>query len=124
MVELLIMSWYNECSNKGSASAHLPERAGEMDKYQLLRECVENFALLTQLGLSIAAPPVLCLYAASWLRRQCGLGLWIMVAALLLGLGGAVVNFWSTWKMIERREQRRGKEGQKRCSEKDGGEAL
>ena len=78
-----------------------------MDKHQILRECVENFALLTQLGLSVAVPPVFCLYAAGWLRNRLDLGLWIMVIGLLLGLGGAAVNVWKTWKMIEQREEKR-----------------
>lgn len=77
-----------------------------MDRRQILRECAENLALLTQLGLSVAVPPILCLYAANWLRSRLDLGLWIMVIGLLLGLGGAAVN---VWKMIERRSERRGR---------------
>lgn len=77
-----------------------------MDKHQILKECAENLALLTQLGLSVVVPPLLCLYAADWLRNRLNLGLWIMVIALLLGLGGAAVNVWRTWKMIERRGEK------------------
>ena len=62
-----------------------------MDKHQILKECAENLALLTQLGLSVAVPPLLCLYAADWLRNRLNLGLWIMVIALLLGLGALYV---------------------------------
>ncbi len=80
-----------------------------MDKHQILRECAENFALLTQLGLSIAVPPLLCLFAANWLRNRFALGLWIMVIALLLGIGGAAVNVWKFWKMIERRNERKNR---------------
>lgn len=80
-----------------------------MDRHQILRECAENLALLTQLGLSVAVPPILCLYAANWLRSRLDLGLWIMVIGLLLGLGGAAVNVWKLWKMIERRSERRGR---------------
>ena len=77
-----------------------------MDKHQILKECMENLALLTQLGLSIVIPPLLCLFAADWLRNRLDLGLWIMVAALVLGLGGAAVNFWRFWKTIEKRGNR------------------
>ena len=62
-----------------------------MDKHQILKECMENLALLTQLGLSIVIPPLLCLFAAD---------------ALVLGLGGAAVNFWRFWKTIEKRGNR------------------
>ncbi len=74
-----------------------------MDKHQILKECVENVMLLTQLGLSVAVPPLLCLYAANWLRGVLGLGLWIMVIALLLGLGSAGVNVWRFWKLLQKR---------------------
>ena len=33
---------------------------------------MENLALLTQLGVSIAVPPILCLLAANWLRGKWG----------------------------------------------------
>lgn len=77
-----------------------------MDKHQILKECIENLTLLTQLGLSIAIPPLVCLYAAGWLRNRLDLGLWIMVIALIFGLGGSVGSFWKFWKMIEKRGKR------------------
>lgn len=80
-----------------------------MDKHQILKECAENLALLTQLGLSLATPPLLCLYAADWLRNRFDLGLWVMVVALMLGLGGAAVNVWKFWKMMEKRTEKRNK---------------
>lgn len=80
-----------------------------MDKHQILRECAENLALLTQFGLAVAVPPLLCLYAADWLRGRFDLGLWVMVIALLLGLGGAAANVWKFWKMIEKRAENKDK---------------
>ena len=77
-----------------------------MDKHQFLREFAENLALLTQLGLSVAMPPILCLLVAGWLRNQFALGLWIMVVALILGIGGGVTSFWKLWKMIEKRQEK------------------
>ena len=77
-----------------------------MDKHQILKECMENLALLTQLGVSIAVPPILCLLAANWLRGRLGLGLWIMIVALVLGLGGSASNVWKFWKQLEKREER------------------
>ena len=74
-----------------------------MDKHQILRECAQNLVLLTQLGLSIATPPLITLYAANWLRNRLDLGLWIMVIALLLGMGGSISNVWKFWKWISKR---------------------
>ena len=85
----------------------MPERMKDrMDKHQILKECMENLTLLTRLGASIAVPPVLCLLAANWLRGKLGLGLWIMIVALVLGLGGSASNVWKFWKQLEKREER------------------
>lgn len=81
-----------------------------MDKRQILRECVDNVMLLTQLGTSIAVPPLLCLYAAGWLRDRFDLGLWIMVLALVLGVASGITSAWNLWKQTEqRRKKRNGK---------------
>lgn len=74
-----------------------------MDKRQILRECVENLALLTQLGLSVAIPMVLCLYGAGWVRGRFDLGLWVMFVGLLLGLVMAGMSLWQFWLLIRKR---------------------
>lgn len=78
-----------------------------MDNRQILRECAENLALLTQLGISIAAPPLLCLYVASWLRNRYSLGGWILAVGLIIGLGGGVMSAWKFWLMIQKRYQKK-----------------
>ncbi len=94
-----------------------------MDKRQILRECAENLALLTQLGLSLAAPPLVCLYAASWLRERFSLGIWVMAVALLLGIGGGVTNAWKFWTGIKKRWERKNtKNSGSNGAEKTGGE--
>ena len=50
---------------------------------------LQNLSWLTQLGLSLAAPPVLCLLGAGWLARRFSLGPWVYFAAIVLGLGAA-----------------------------------
>ena len=79
-----------------------------MDKHQILRECAENLALLTQLGLSVVVPPLLCLYRG--VKNSKGIFRVVMAIALLLGMGGAAVNVWRTWKMIERRGEKQHRE--------------
>ncbi len=48
--------------------------------------------LLTQLGISVMVPPVLCLLGANWLVRRFGVGLWIYIPALILGIGSAYTS--------------------------------
>lgn len=90
-----------------------------MDKRQILRECAENLALLTQLGISVAAPPMLCLYAAGWLRDRFSLGGWVMAAGLILGIGGGVMSAWRFWLIIRKRFE--GKDGRGSGSGKSDG---
>lgn len=49
-------------------------------------------SLLTQLGLSIAAPILLSVWAAGWLAEKLDLGNWVMLLGILLGTGGAAAS--------------------------------
>ena len=44
---------------------------------------------LTQLGISMVAPLFLCIWGAWQLQTRLGLGPWVMLAGILLGMGGA-----------------------------------
>lgn len=65
-----------------------PEKQAQW--FQIVRMAMS----VTQLGLSVAAPLVLCVLAAFWLRRQFALGGWVMVVGLVLGLGGMGLTFY------------------------------
>ncbi|MGM9521510.1 MAG: AtpZ/AtpI family protein [Oscillospiraceae bacterium] len=67
-------------------------------KYKFLR----NIVWITQLGLSVAVPLVLCILAAVWLRNRFGLGGWIMAVGVLLGVCGAISGLWSSMRNIQR----------------------
>lgn len=47
---------------------------------------------LTQFGLSVAGPLVLCVLGAVWLQRQFSLGGWVVLLGMALGIGGAVAG--------------------------------
>ena len=64
---------------------------------------LQNLSWLTQLGLSLAAPPVLCLLGAGWLARRFSLGPWVYFAAIVLGLGAAACTFAEFVKMFRRK---------------------
>lgn len=72
-------------------------------------ECLKSLALLSQIGLSVATPLVLCTYGAYWLRNRFGLGGWIVVVGLVLGLLGAVGGIWRSYQMILRSGSRKNK---------------
>lgn len=48
---------------------------------------------LSQLGLSVAAPPVVLILLAVWLRERFGWGSWVIWVAVALGIYCAVTGF-------------------------------
>ncbi len=50
---------------------------------------------LTQLGLSIAVPPVLCIFFGLWLQKKWGVGDWVIVVCLLVGIVSGACSFAS-----------------------------
>ncbi len=73
-----------------------------------------DLAWLTQFGLSVVLPPVLCLLGADWLRGRLGLGSWVMLAGIAVGGLGAVGGLVSSLRALRRQgqEHREGREGQ------------
>lgn len=48
---------------------------------------------LTQVGFSMAAPLILLLLGAHWLVNSRGWGVWVYVAAVVLGIGAGASSF-------------------------------
>lgn len=65
---------------------------------------------LTQVGISVAAPPVVFLLIAVWLRNQFGLGVWCILVALALGLICAVSGLRQTLMLMEKMHQQNHKD--------------
>ena len=57
---------------------------------------------LTQVGISVAAPPVFFLLIALWLRNRFELGVWCILVALALGLICAVSGLRQTLMLMEK----------------------
>lgn len=60
---------------------------------------------LTQLGISVAAPLVLCTLGALWLRSRFGLGGWVLFVGIGLGIYLAVDGFRTSLKAMERMDK-------------------
>lgn len=65
---------------------------------------------LTQVGISVAAPLVVFLLIAIWLRNQFGLGAWCILTALILGLICAVSGLRQTLMLMEKMHQQNHKD--------------
>ena len=71
------------------------ERMGTVNHMKDLYDAARHLVWLTQFGLSVVLPPVLLLLGAVWLRKQFGLGGWVILVGFALGLR-------SSLKTIER----------------------
>ena len=57
-----------------------------------IQEIIKHVSMLAQLGLSFATPLVLCMLGCMWLDSSFGLGAWIYIVGMVLGLGAAFVT--------------------------------
>ena len=78
------------------------ERMGTVNHMKDLYDAARHLVWLTQFGLSVVLPPVLFLLGAVWLRKQFGLGGWVILVGFALGMVAAIGSLRSSLKAIER----------------------
>ena len=71
----------------------------------------KNLTLLTQFGLSLVTPLLLCLGICWYLEHHLGLGTWVFIPGLILGLGGSGTFAWKTWRSVEKKHEKEPKRG-------------
>ena len=67
---------------------------------------LRHIVMLTQFGLSVALPLVLCVLLARYLMLRFSLGGWVMILGILLGIGGAVSGLAKGLKQMQREAER------------------
>ena len=70
--------------------------------------------MLSQLGLSVITPPLICIFATLWIREKFGLGNWIVVAGIIFGTLSGVVSLVNYLKTALKDAQKSQKEYQDR----------
>ena len=63
-----------------------------------------NISILTQLGLSLAMPLLLCLFLCQQLSLRFSLGEWVYIPGFFFGLGGSFMTAWKLFRSIMKRE--------------------
>ena len=74
-------------------------------------DIAKNLALLTQFGLSLITPLLLCLGICWYLENHGGLGGWVYIPGLILGLGGSGTYAWKFWRSVEGKQAKKPKKG-------------
>ena len=53
-------------------------------------QILKNLSLLTQVGLTVACPLIICIWGGSWLKTRFNLGDWVVLLGIILGIGSSV----------------------------------
>lgn len=80
-----------------------------MKKWAGISEMMKNITLLTQLGLSLVTPLLVCLALCWWLCARVGLGGWVYIPGFFFGLGGSGMSAYKVYMTVIGRAGREGK---------------
>lgn len=78
-------------------------------------EILKNISILTQFGLSLITPLLLCLLLCWWLCGRFGLGGWIYIPGFFFGLGGSGTVAYKLYLTVTHR-QKKEKQAKKKVS--------
>ena len=67
---------------------------------------LRSISLLTQLGISLVAPPLLLVWLALHLQARYGLGPWVVLVAIGAGLVSAFSGTWRLLKSVVRQNEK------------------
>lgn len=67
-----------------------------------MTEIARQFSFLTQLGLSLITPLLLCLAVCYLLTSKAGAGGWVYLPGFILGIGSGIMVARNFWKLMER----------------------
>lgn len=71
---------------------------------------VAALSMVTQFGISVITPPVLCVLAAMWLKSRFNIGDWIMLAGILLGISSGVTSMINLIRYMSKEANRKDDE--------------
>lgn len=66
----------------------------------------KNLALLTQLGLSLIAPPVVCMLVCWWIISKTGAGSWVYIIGIVLGIGASFMTAYNFYRSFNRKHEK------------------
>lgn len=77
-------------------------------------EILKNLSLLTQLGLSIVTPLLLCMFVCFMLMKHLGVGGWVFIPGFFFGLGGGAVSAAKFAGLMDNLDKKREKKSGRR----------
>ncbi len=69
-----------------------------MEGNKKIYKSLKYMTMLTQLGISVVAPLILCIPAAIWIKSKLNLGDWVVLVGVMLGIASGCYSFWQSLK--------------------------
>ena len=69
------------------------------------KDIIKALSMLTQVGITLATPILLCIIAASFLSRRFGIGGWIVILAAAIGAGSGFLNLYKLFGTIVKKDE-------------------
>lgn len=79
-----------------------------MDRKEL-NDIVNKLAMITQLGLSIIIPTLLCVWFSWYLNMHKGVGLWIYIPGFIFGIGSSIMTAYKFYVSVMKKEKKEKK---------------
>lgn len=77
---------------------------------------LKNITMLTQFGLSLVIPVLLCLAGCWILTSRFGIGGWIFIPGFFFGLGGSAMVAYKLYLSVQKQEKREKKKNKNKVS--------
>ena len=78
---------------------------------------MSSLSMFSQLGLSLAAPLLLCGLICSWLTVRFGIGTWIYIPGFFFGLGGSGATAWKVYQNIMKHQKKKKRTNERAFNE-------
>lgn len=67
-------------------------------------------SLISQLAISMITPVLLMIFVCMWLKNKFGLGNWVVMAGMFLGIGSGLSSVWTYLKRFLREGEKQQQE--------------
>ncbi len=79
-------------------------------------EILKQISMLTQFGLSLVTPILMCLALCWLLNTKAGVGGWVYILGFFFGLGGSGTVAWKLYLSQQRKDRKEKKEKKQKIS--------
>ncbi|MGN0323297.1 MAG: AtpZ/AtpI family protein [Oliverpabstia sp.] len=72
-------------------------------------DILRNITALTQFGLSLITPLLLCLGLCWWISSQMGVGAWVYIPGFFFGIGGSAMVAYKLYLSVIKKDKKEKK---------------